>query len=145
MVADRRQPFGFGNCVGQRTTAARRGTVRGRLDSAPAISWISDKAVRHKEEHLRRATPGLALHFINEAFRHCKAIGAAAKGVDLLLASNIGDPAAGTQASEQALAGVPGLVVDRTVADARALAQRFIGAVAEYRHFARQQKERVPA
>jgi len=48
---------------------------------------------------------GLALHFINEAFRHCKAIGAAAEGVDLLLASNIGDPAVGTQASEQAPRG----------------------------------------
>lgn len=40
---------------------------------------------------------------------------------------------------------MPGLVVDRTVADARALTQRFIGAVSEHRHFARQQKERVPA
>jgi catalase len=88
---------------------------------------------------------GLALHFINEAFRHCKAIAAAAEGVDLLLASNIGDPAAGPPAAEKALVAVPGLIVERAPADPKTLIQRFISAVAEHRHFTRQQKERVPA
>ena len=88
---------------------------------------------------------GDALHFINEAFRHCKTIAAASEGVDLLVSSNITGPAAGPQQAEAALAALPGVIAERTPADAAALARCFIAAIAEHRHFARAQKERVPA
>ena len=88
---------------------------------------------------------GDAVHFINEAFKHCKAIAAAGEGVDLLVSSNITDLTAGVQKAEAAIAALPGVVADRTATDAAALAKRFIAAIAEHRHFTRTQKERVPA
>ena len=88
---------------------------------------------------------GDAVHWINEAFRHCKAIAAAAEGVDLLIASNITGPNKDAQQTEAAIAALPGVVADRKPADRKAFATRFIAAIAEHRHFARQQKERVPA
>ena len=88
---------------------------------------------------------GDAVHWINEAFRHCKAIAAAAEGVDLLIASNITSPNKDAQQTEAAIAALPGVVADRKPADRKAFATRFIAAIAEHRHFARQQKERVPA
>ena len=88
---------------------------------------------------------GDAVHWINEAFRHCKAIAAAAEGVDLLIASNITSPSKDAQQTEAAIAALPGVVADRKPADRKAFATRFIAAIAEHRHFARQQKERVPA
>jgi catalase len=88
---------------------------------------------------------GGALHFINEAFVHCKAIGAATDGLDLLLASNISDPNTKPQQFEAALALLPGVVVERSPTNLKDLAQRFIQAVALDRHFDRLQKDRVPA
>ena len=88
---------------------------------------------------------GDAVHFINEAFKHCKALAAAGEGVDLLVSSNIVDPSAGAQQAEAAIAALPGVVADRAASDAKALATRFIAAIAEHRHFTRTQKERVPA
>ncbi|GAB6180922.1 hypothetical protein JCM14036_22410 [Desulfotomaculum defluvii] len=45
---------------------------------------------------------GDAIHFVNEAFKHAKAIGATNEGVDLLTASQIqGVPTAGTEAAIQ--------------------------------------------
>src|SRR5690606_15900944 len=47
---------------------------------------------------------GKALHFINEAYVHCKAIGAAGEGLDLLLACELCDPNTSPQQLEAALA-----------------------------------------
>ena len=88
---------------------------------------------------------GGALHFINEAFVHCKAIGAATDGLDLLLASNVTDPDVGPQQVAAALLLLPGLVAERSPTGFKALARRFIDAIAKGRHFDRLQKDRVPA
>ena len=88
---------------------------------------------------------GDAIHFINEAFRHGKAIAAAGEGVDLLLASSITAPGAPDQQPEAMLTALPGLVVERAPADLKDLARRFIQAIAAHRHFDRLQKDRVPA
>jgi catalase len=85
---------------------------------------------------------GDAIHFLNEAFRHGKAIAAAGEGVDLLLASNL----AGVELAEQngRMAADKGVVTTRhgTVGD---VTGEFIQAIAQHRHWTREQKERVPA
>jgi catalase len=86
---------------------------------------------------------GDALHFINEAFKHCKAIAASGEAVDLLSASQIrGIDLAGSQG---------GVLVDKGVVTMRKpgqideLTNAFIDAVAKHRHWDREMKDQVPA
>src|SRR5688572_13598208 len=66
-----------------------------------------------------------AIHFVDEAFKHCKTIGATAEGAELLRASRAG------VADE-------GVIVNKE-------AQAFIKALARHRHWSRQRKDDVPA
>ncbi len=88
---------------------------------------------------------GKALHFVNEAFVHCKTIGAATDGLDLLLASNVSDPNTKSQQLEAALVLLPGIVAERSPTDMKNVTKRFITAVAMDRHFGRLTKDRIPA
>ena len=66
-----------------------------------------------------------AVHFVDEAFKHCKTIGATAEGAELLRASRAG------VADE-------GVIVNKD-------AQAFIKAMMGHRHWTRQRKDDVPA
>lgn len=85
---------------------------------------------------------GGAVHFVNEAYMHGKAIAATGAGVDLLLASSVLGPGTRTDAD---LAGLPGVVAERRPEDLQAATRRFIAAVAQHRHFGRKHVKRVPA
>jgi catalase len=86
---------------------------------------------------------GDAIHFINEAFRHCKAIAATGEGVELLRASNItGVALAESQGQVQSDKGV---VTVPDGSDMESVAQEFTQAIAQHRHWMRAQKEMVPA
>ncbi|MBL9100446.1 MAG: catalase [Myxococcales bacterium] len=85
---------------------------------------------------------GGAVHFINEAFMHAKAIAATGAGVDLLLAASILGPGQRTDAD---LSALPGVVVERRADGLQAVTKRFIAAVAQHRHFGRKHVKRVPA
>jgi catalase len=74
---------------------------------------------------------GDALHFIQEAYRHFKPVCAFKEGIELLKACGI-DPTA------------PG-VVTSTGADGDKAAALFIAAIARHRHWARADKDRIPA
>jgi len=89
---------------------------------------------------------GDAVHFINEAFKHAKAIGATNEGVDLLAASAIqGVASAGTAANAEPVAEL-GVVTMRNAADMGSFSQKFIEAIAQHRHWGRQKvKGQVPA
>jgi catalase len=89
---------------------------------------------------------GDALHFVNEAFKHAKAIGATNEGVDLLDASQIKNvPTAGLHSKAQ-LVNELGVVSIRNAADMGYFSEKFIEAIAQHRHWIRQaQKELVPA
>ena len=85
---------------------------------------------------------GEALHFVLEAFKHCKALCAVGEGVQLL--SSVGVSADG--------AAPAGIVVEATpvtnLGDNTAaveIAQRFIAAIAKHRHWDRAGIEAVPA
>ncbi|MDF2437467.1 MAG: katE [Bacteroidota bacterium] len=76
-----------------------------------------------------------AIHFINEAFKHCKAIGAEGEGTDLIEASEIG-----LNPNDDIEQGVI------TNDDNRSkLAKDFINAVAKHRFWERETARKVPA
>lgn len=90
-------------------------------------------------------THGDAIHFINEAFKHCKAIGATSEGADLLLASDIkGVQVAGTE-SQGEVVDDTGVVTVRKPSDTGKFAEGFKSAIAQHRHWGREKKEQVPA
>ena len=81
-----------------------------------------------------------ALHFVNEAYMHCKAVAATGAGVDLLAASYLGAlQAAGEKAGADA-----GVIADRN-ARVGSAAKAFVAAIAEHRHWSREAKDQVPA
>ena len=81
---------------------------------------------------------GDAIHFVNEAFKHCKAIGATGEGVDLLLASNIVAPGTNGTSPEQRLKKLSGIVAEREPNDLGSVAKQFMKAVAQHRAWDRQ-------
>ena len=87
---------------------------------------------------------GDALHFVDEAFKHCKAIAATGEGVDLLLAADIAGAGNGQQ-PESDLQNVAGIIAARNAKGLNGTARQFVEAIAQHRFFTRQTKERVPA
>ena len=95
---------------------------------------------------------GDSQHFVNEAFKHAKAIGASNEGIDLLASSQIqGAMMAGPDTHAQLVQEL-GVVTIRNAADMGNLgqegyfSQEFIKAIAQHRHWIRQGiKDMVPA
>jgi len=87
---------------------------------------------------------GDAVHFVNEAFRHCKPLAAAGEGVELLRESQVrGVELAGGETGAR-------LVADEGVItgggdDLAALLDEFKAAIAQHRFWGRKQKDHVPA
>jgi catalase len=75
-----------------------------------------------------------ALHFVNELYKHCKAIGAEAEGVDLLKASYIGKKLTDKNDTD----ALTGVIIN-------ASPKKFISAVAQHRFWEREKKHNVPA
>jgi catalase len=87
---------------------------------------------------------GEALHFINEAFKHCKPIGAISEGIDLLSAAAL----AGVQLANNDAGSVSdkGVVTAANRGEIDAFANVFITAIAQHRHWEREAtKGQVPA
>jgi catalase len=79
---------------------------------------------------------GDAIHFVAEAYKHCKPIGAVAEGVALLEAAGIrGEAADPTE----------GVVTAGQPADAAATARRFVESLGEHRFFMRGQLAQISA
>ncbi|NLD72796.1 MAG: catalase HPII, partial [Chloroflexi bacterium] len=90
-------------------------------------------------------THGEALHFVSEAFKHCKPVAAMAEGVELLKAASLpGVKLAGARAGGKAVAD-QGVVTAPAGADIGGFASQFIEAIAQHRHWAREEKGQVPA
>jgi catalase len=91
------------------------------------------------------------LHFVNEAFKHCKALGASGEGTDVLLAANITPPSTNGKTNGHnaaALSSLGSVFAEPKPADMKALTQQFIKAVAQHRDFSREETKqamRVPA
>jgi catalase len=89
-------------------------------------------------------THGEALHFVNEAFKHCKPLAAMTEGVELLTDSSI----QGVRLSEPERRGDivsdKGVVTARGKVDVMQFATSFIDAIAAHRHWDREEKMHVP-
>jgi catalase len=86
-----------------------------------------------------------AIHFVNEAYKHCKAVAATGAGVDLLHSSyvKLGNDEGGdaeTQAAPKDEAVIVG-----SDGQARQVASAFIKAIANHRNWAREKMDQVPA
>ncbi len=89
------------------------------------------------------AKEGDAIHFLNEAYKHGKPIGAAGEGMDVLARTDI--PSIVTTGKPGGVINDAGVVVARNAADIEAFARAFIAAIGQHRFWARSQKEQVPA
>jgi catalase len=86
-----------------------------------------------------------AVHFVSEAYKHCKTIAATGEGVDLLRASYAGAELKSEKESKESptVAG-DGLILGAS-SDARKVSEGFIAAIALHRHWSRERKGDVPA
>jgi len=85
-----------------------------------------------------------ALHFIHEAYKHCKTIAATGAGVELLRASYLG---AGTMLDPSAAGNQKGIdegVIIGSDAEVGNVAAEFIHAIAHHRHWSRELTDQVP-
>ncbi|MCO5948676.1 catalase [Mucilaginibacter flavidus] len=79
-----------------------------------------------------------AIHFINEAYRHCKAIAADGEGADLIKATYVGAKL-NNKAGNDAVAGI---VIGNGGND---LSAAFIDAIKQHRFWQREKKDKIPA
>ena len=84
---------------------------------------------------------GEAIYFINEAFKHCKAIAATSEGVELLSMADL----AGVKLSQDRVRSEMSVVTCRQASDLKSVSDEFIQAIAQHRHWMRYQKQMVPA
>lgn len=83
-----------------------------------------------------------AIHFINEAYRHCKSICATGEGEKLLQASYVGASGSKPKGEKQSVAD--GILVG-AAKDVTNLAANFISAIGAHRHWQRETASKVPA
>ncbi len=87
---------------------------------------------------------GDAIHFVNEAFRHCKPLGATGEGIELLRAANLPDIKFAGKKSTDIVISDKG-VVTAMKSDNDSFNDYFIDSIAKHRHWDREKKEQVPA
>ena len=81
-----------------------------------------------------------AIHFVNEAYKHCKAIAADASALQVLKATYFGRNLPADASTETVMD--EGIIVSANASD---LATKFIAAVAQHRFWDREQARKVPA
>jgi catalase len=88
---------------------------------------------------------GDALHFLNEAFKHCKPIAASGEGVELVMATEVtGVDLAQSGMHDQVVAD-KGVITVRKADDLGPFIEQFTMAIKQHRHWEREMKEQVPA
>jgi catalase len=88
---------------------------------------------------------GKALHFVQEAYKHCKAIAATGAGMELLRASYLGrETLPEPNTGGNPLMTDEGVIIGRDV-QVDDVAAEFIKAIAQHRHWSREMKDVVPA
>lgn len=89
---------------------------------------------------------GDALHFVNEAFKHAKTLGASNEGVDLLMASSVKNTMTVAPDTKCQVTNNLGVVTVQNATDMNDFSNEFISALAQHRHWNRKnEKESVPA
>ncbi|WP_437574068.1 catalase [Sorangium sp. So ce887] len=91
------------------------------------------------------AAIGEAVHFVNEAFKHCKAIGATGDGVALLSSSLIRGVALADTPAAGPLLSDKGVITLRDPAGLTPFTQELLRAIAQHRHWDREDIAQIPA
>lgn len=87
---------------------------------------------------------GDALHFILEAYKHCKAIGASTEGVELIEAAQLPGLIV-AEANTEEIATSKGIITARKGASVEEFTSAFLDAISKHRHWEREDKIMVPA
>ncbi len=87
---------------------------------------------------------GNAVHFVTEAFKHCKPLAAIGEAVDLVMPAVTAGARNGATPDSGQL-GAQGVFISRQSSDVSALARQFIQGIAQHRFFNREQKDMIPA
>jgi catalase len=86
-----------------------------------------------------------ALHFIHEAYKHCKPIAVTGAGIELLRASYLStETLSESNDGENQIIASEGVIIGRD-AQVGNVAAEFIHAIAQHRHWSRETKDQVPA
>ena len=86
-----------------------------------------------------------AIHFVREAYKHCKAIAATGPGVELLRAAHLdAESLDGTDTDGRQVIADEGVVISQETQTDN-VAAAFITAIAQHRHWSREMKSPVPA
>jgi catalase len=88
---------------------------------------------------------GDVIHFINEAFKHCKPIGATGEAVELLKMTQITGVKLASKDAAQTVVNDLGVITLRDTADMENFKNEFKNAIALHRHWMREEKDKVPA
>jgi catalase len=88
---------------------------------------------------------GDPIHFLNEAYRHHKPIGATSEGVELIAASQINGVTVASSAAGGKLYDEKGVVTVRGATDLTAFVTAFVEAIRQHRHWDRPEYMTVPA
>jgi catalase len=89
---------------------------------------------------------GDALHFVNEAFKHCKPIAAVDEGVKVLEAAHLMDVNLAEENAGRKVVSDKGVVTLRDSRDVQEFTQAFIQAIAHHRHWEREKvADKIPA
>ena len=87
---------------------------------------------------------GDAIHFVHEAFRHCKPLGATGEGIELFKVANLPDIIFAERKSADKVISDKGVVTVMRI-ESSSFNDSFIAALAKHRHWGREKKEQVPA
>ena len=87
---------------------------------------------------------GDALHFINEAYKHCKAIATSGHGIELLEKAFVVGVDFAEKDSDKIMSS-KGVITAGLQANAADFFDQFITAIKKHRHWDRQEKVMVPA
>ena len=85
-----------------------------------------------------------AIHFLNEAYKHCKAIAATTEGIALLTAAFLKTDRSASKRKADTVVVEEGVVISHSRQDGKA-ATEFIKAIAQHRAWSREKRDRVLA
>jgi len=88
---------------------------------------------------------GDALHFVAEAYKHGKAVGAAGEGVELLRQAGLPAAVVPDARTDGAVSSMQGVVTSRETQSWSAFVDPFAAAIAQHRHWMRAQQQQTPA
>ncbi len=114
------------------------------LLSAPSVKYDAVYIPGGQKSVEALQQQGDALHFVNEAFKHCKPIAATGEGCDFLKASAITGVDIADEGSTD-LVAEKGVLSMREGASLDNFSRKFEEAIARHRHWEREKKDKVPA